>query len=124
MRWTHTQVLISLCCPACGISYAVPEYFFECSVRDREGMCCPNGHRIRYFPPEPDPEVIEARRRKVLELHEAEQAEAKAADEKATSVASSIKCHVCGKAYQSTTWLTRHMRKAHGVESAQVNESK
>lgn len=82
-------------CSTCGTVYYIPQALFEIRAADEDEIFCPNGHRGVYGKPEespaaaepapkktPSPQEVEALRKRLIELHELEQAEARNKDER------------------------------------------
>ena len=70
-------------CPTCGATFCVSQSFVDQRRRDGRRIYCPSGHRL-YFPPTPRPATVPAevrtlKRQLIRAVHQAEQAEARAA---------------------------------------------
>lgn len=105
---------VSVPCCRCGIHFGLPEDFNDARRNDGRRFRCPNGHKLSYPKKGEDPAEVEERRAKLLEIHEAEQREAREADTKAVQPDPfSNKCPHCNRSFSSRGWLNRHLRRNH-----------
>ncbi len=111
-------------CYKCGIAFGVPECYNEIRRRDGRRFWCPNGHAQCYPKKKHTPageRSLEDRQQLIKAIHDAEQAEAKAAEGKPpkpepyTVDGKTIVCQ-CGKRYVYLASFREHLRLRHGVE--------
>lgn len=122
----HIIKIAYISCYRCGIEFGVPEDYDRARVRDHRSFYCPNGHG-QHYPRKKmkgaSAEEIEARRQRIRELHEQEQAEARAADKDAAPAVDPLDvlnrvtrddrnrfvCPECGKKYKYLKSFRNHM---------------
>jgi predicted RNA-binding Zn-ribbon protein involved in translation (DUF1610 family) len=137
--------LSTQCCIRCGVLFGM-DVGFEFELR-RSGKIfyCPNGHRQCYDPDKDsaaverkESESIKERRRELMkEIHEADQAAAKAVEAAvgkpavmpgdeiecdAAAHSTRFKCPNCGKTYRFWSGVRKHLRDIHGYTPEKVRE--
>ena len=111
---------------SCGCVFSVPDFLFLARVAVEECVHCPGCAKELFFEPD-KPKVlivpIEERQKLIRAMHDAEQAEARAAEGKPPAPESppaytvqgrSIVCH-CKKRYVYLRSFQDHVRHCHGV---------
>lgn len=112
-----------IACCRCGLAFAVPDSWKQQRIRDSKFWRCPNGHKQRYSPEveedEPTPAEVELRRLHIKQLHDEEQAEARAAEGKTDAPIAdfdALHCLACDKRYKNAGSFRRHMERTHRVD--------
>jgi hypothetical protein len=120
-------VMHQMPCEECGIVFMAPLTLVNARTRTGEGIYCPNGHELFFDKPEPTkPSVsLEDRQRLVRAMHDAEQAEARAAEGKPPAPPApapckregdKIACTHCGKKYCYPSGIASHLHYEHRIE--------
>ena len=119
LNFTPTMAYTDMLCGTCGITFAVPQGFYEGRRLSHATWYCPNGHE-RYYPGKSDveklrDELADKERQLVAERERA--ATNYAAREKAEREAKRLKKRISGGACpcckRSFVGLARHMKTKH-----------
>jgi Asp-tRNA(Asn)/Glu-tRNA(Gln) amidotransferase A subunit family amidase len=125
--WAGYTTLETMCCPVCGVLYAVPEIMLDKARKDPEQWWyCANGHHL-HFPGETEEKKLRRRLQRETELAgrlaaERDQAQAEARAQKAAKtrikndrdrerkrIAHGV-CPCCNRSFKN---LKRHMESQH-----------
>jgi len=118
------QQLQTEACYKCGIVFAVPSYFREKRLADKESFWCPNGHSQAYMESEADrlrKQLQQAKQdlewqRARANTKEKELIAQKALTTKAKKKLARVENGVCPECRRTFANVARHMQTQHGVE--------
>jgi hypothetical protein len=121
------QSLKTETCYKCGIVFAVPSYFKDMRLSDKQSFWCPNGHSQAYVESEADrlrKQLEKARadaewqRGRVL-AKEKELIAQKGLTTKAKKKLARVENGVCPECNRTFANVARHMQSKHGIECNQ-----